>query len=217
MPPFQPSALVPVPRRRSLPRPLPRAADSIAATTSSRAIRRARMSFTVHPSFVSPTTALTDRTRSFPGRARVQPTTASTAMPTASVLVRTIGVSMFPSSRTWRNPAALPNPFPTYTAAGTFSWNRFPPCGRIAVTPVRIESPSIDRPVPDADAGDVRDRVASPGREHSGPDPEVADPRTLLRGGGTGGCEREQHERRKAPVQRAQQNVVSTAFGCSRR
>jgi hypothetical protein len=68
---------------------------------------------------VSPTTALTDRTCSLPARERVQPTTASIAVPTASVLVRTIGVSMFPSSRTCRKPAALPKPFPTNTAAGT--------------------------------------------------------------------------------------------------
>ena len=40
-------------------------------------------------------------------------------------------------------PAALPKPFPTWTAAGTFRWKRLPPWGRIAVTPVRTASPSI--------------------------------------------------------------------------
>ncbi len=95
------------------------------------------------PSLVSPTTALTDRASPLPGCSRVQATTASIAVPTESVLVRTIGVSRLPSSWTWRKPAALPKPLPTYTAAGTFCWNRLPPWGTIAVTPVRTDSPRI--------------------------------------------------------------------------
>ena len=70
---------------------------------------------------VSPTSAFTDRTRSLPGCASVQATTASTAMPTESVLVRTIGVSMVPSSRTCVEPASFPKAFPTNTAPATFS------------------------------------------------------------------------------------------------
>jgi hypothetical protein len=73
------------------------------------------------PSFVSPTTALTDRTFSLPGCASVQRTTASTAVPTDSVLVRTIGVSIVPSSCTCVDPASLPKAFPTNTAPATFS------------------------------------------------------------------------------------------------
>jgi hypothetical protein len=103
---------------------------------------RARMSLS-RPSLVSPTSALTDRTSALPGRSSVQPTTASMAVPTARVLVSTMGVSMVPSSRTCVDPASLPKALPTKTAPATFSWNRLPPCGRIAVTPVRIRSPRI--------------------------------------------------------------------------
>src|SRR5262249_10061497 len=72
----------------------------------------------------------------------VHATPASTAVPTESVFVRTIGVSRFPSSRTCRKPAAFPKPLPTKTAAGAFSRKTLPSRGRMAVTPVRTESPS---------------------------------------------------------------------------
>ena len=94
------------------------------------------------PSFVSPTSALTERTFSLPGRPIVQRTIASTATPTPSVLVRTIGDSIVPSSCTCVEPASLPKAFPTKTAPGTFSRKRLPPWGRIAVTPVRTASPA---------------------------------------------------------------------------
>ena len=64
------------------------------------------------------------------------------AVPTLSVLVRTIGVSIVPSSLTCVDPASLPNALPTNTAPATLSWKTLPPCGRIAVTPVRTRSPS---------------------------------------------------------------------------
>ena len=70
------------------------------------------------PSLVSPTRPLTDRTLSLPGCAIVQRTTASSAAPTDSVLVRTIGVSIVPSSSTCVDPASLPNALPTKTAPG---------------------------------------------------------------------------------------------------
>ena len=69
--------------------------------------------------------------------------TASAARGTHSVHVRTIGDSSSPSSFTCVEPASLPKPFPTTTAAGTFSRNMLPACGRIAVTPVLIESPRV--------------------------------------------------------------------------
>src|SRR2546426_7001559 len=50
---------------------------------------------------------------------------------------------MVPSSVTCVDPASLPNALPTNTAPATFSWNRLPPCGRIAVTPVLTLSPSM--------------------------------------------------------------------------
>src|SRR6266851_1589046 len=71
-------------------------------------------------------------------------------MPTLNVFVRTTGVSMVPSSFTWVEPASFPNAFPTNTAPATLSWNTLPPCGTMAVTPVRTRSPSmtVARPSP---------------------------------------------------------------------
>jgi hypothetical protein len=68
---------------------------------------------------------------------------ASTAVPTLRVLVRMMGVSMLPSSRTWEYPASFPNPLKTWIAAGAFCRKILPPWGRTAVTPVRTESPLI--------------------------------------------------------------------------
>ena len=79
---------------------------------------------------------------SFPGNPSTCVTTARAASQTESVFVSTIGVSIVPSSTTWVEPASLPKAFPIWTAPGTFSWKRFRSCGRIAVTPVRTESPS---------------------------------------------------------------------------
>ena len=73
------------------------------------------------PSFVSPTSAFTERTWSLPASASVYRTTASIAIPTLSVFVSTIGVSMVPSSLTCVDPASLPNAFPTKTAPATLS------------------------------------------------------------------------------------------------
>ena len=135
------------------------------------------MSFSV-PSLVSPTSAFTERTFSLPGWASVQRTTASIGGADRSVLVRTIGVSIVPSSLTCVEPASLPKALPTNTAPATFSWKRLPPCGRMAVTPVRTVSPSIDGALPDAHAGDVGDGVEpGPGVQRAGRDPEVPRPR----------------------------------------
>src|SRR6185437_10258373 len=46
------------------------------------------------------------------------------------------------SSRSCVTPVILPKPLPTCSAAGTRSRKTFPACGKIAVTPVRTESPS---------------------------------------------------------------------------
>ena len=70
------------------------------------------------PSLVSPTRAFTERTFSLPGCASVQRTTASSAAPTDSVLVSTIGDSIVPSSSTCVEPASLPKALPTNTAPG---------------------------------------------------------------------------------------------------
>src|SRR5215204_2543784 len=140
IPPFQPNATVPVPAPTAPSSTIPSLALAIAARTCSRVTCSPRMSLS-DPSLVSPTSALTDRTLSLPGCARVQRTVASSAIPTDNVLVSTIGDSIVPSSSTCVEPASLPNALPTNTAPATFCWNRFPPWGRIAVTPVRMFSP----------------------------------------------------------------------------
>ena len=86
-------------------------------------------------------TGLIDPTRSIPGCASNSATSASAARQTQSVQVRRIGVSSSPSSFTCVEPTSFPNALPTCTAAGTRSKKRLPPCGRIAVTPVWMESP----------------------------------------------------------------------------
>ena len=58
------------------------------------------------------------------------------AVDTLKVLVRIMGVSIFPSSLTCVDPASLPKPFPTNIDAGTLFLNIFPSWGIIAVTPV---------------------------------------------------------------------------------
>ena len=140
MPPFQPKATVPVPAPTAPSSTAPDRALVIAESTCSRATCRPRMSFNP-PSLVSPTSALTERTFSLPVCASVQRTVASSAVPTDSVLVSTIGDSIVPSSCTCVEPASLPNALPMNTAPVTFSRNRLPPCGRTAVTPVRMVSP----------------------------------------------------------------------------
>ena len=69
--------------------------------------------------------------------------TASAAVGTLSVLVRTMGVSSVPSSWTWVEPVSFPKPLATKIAAGTLSWKMFPSWGRMAVTPVRTSVPSM--------------------------------------------------------------------------
>lgn len=107
MPPFQPNAIVPVPAPTAPSGTAPPAAPAMALATCSRVTLRARMSLR-RPSLVSPTSAFTDLTSSLPGCASVHSTTASSAVPTESVLVRTMGVSIVPSSRTCVDPASLP-------------------------------------------------------------------------------------------------------------
>src|SRR5215831_7926714 len=68
---------------------------------------------------------------------------ASATRGTLSVEVSAMGDSISPNSFTCVEPASLPKALPTKTAPGTFSRNRLPPCGRIAVTPVRMLSPRI--------------------------------------------------------------------------
>jgi hypothetical protein len=120
MPPLKPKATVPVPAPTAPSSTLPPFAERSAAKTSSRPTCRPRMSFK-SPSFVSPTTGLIERTSSLPGSCSIQSMRASAARGTLSVLVKSIGVSISPSSSTCVEPASLPKPLPTKTAAGTFS------------------------------------------------------------------------------------------------
>ena len=181
MPPFQPKATVPVPAPTEPSATGPPVADRMAATTCSRRTGRERMSLRAHPSFVSPTRAFTERTSPLPGWARVHATTASTAVPTARVFVRTIGVSIVPSSRTWVEPASFPKALPTKTAPGTFSWKRFPPCGSTAVTPVRMVSPSRSVTWPTRTPATSVMAFRGPGGKTPG-----ARPRSRARGRGSG-------------------------------
>src|SRR5438046_8449064 len=66
---------------------------------------------------------------------------ASATRGTLNVDVSRIGVSISPSSFTWVEPASLPKALLTKIAPGTFSRNRLPGCGRLAVTPVCTSSP----------------------------------------------------------------------------
>ena len=142
MPPFQPKAMVPVPAPTLPSATGPPVAATRAASMCACVTPRARISFS-RPSLVSPTTALTLRTSWLPGCASVQSTSASTARPTASVLVSRIGVSSSPSSCSCVTPAILPKPLKAKTPAGTRWAKGLPACGRIAVTPVRVPCPSI--------------------------------------------------------------------------
>jgi hypothetical protein len=142
IPPFHPNATVPVPAPTLPSATGPSRAESSAWRTCSARTGRLRIATLSVPSFVSATTGLIERTRSIPGRASCQATSASAADHTQSVHVSSTGVSSSPSSSTCVLPSSLPKPLPTTTAAGTRSRNRSPPCGRIAVTPVRTLSPS---------------------------------------------------------------------------
>ncbi len=141
IPPFQPKATVPAPAPTAPSCTGPSDADSSAETTCSGSIGRERMSLSP-PSFVSPTSALSERTPSMPSRASIHSTMASAALQTHSVHVSRIGVSISPSSRTWVTPSSLPKPLPTWMAAGTRDVYGLPPCGRMAVTPVRTSGAS---------------------------------------------------------------------------
>ena len=143
MPPLKPKATVPVPAPTEPSSTSPSLADFKAAKTSSRPTWRPRMSFNC-PSFVSATTGFTERTSSLPGSASIHSISASATRGTFRVFVSRIGVSISPSSLTCVEPMSLPKPLPTKTAAGTFSRKRLPPCGSIAVTPVRTSAPLIN-------------------------------------------------------------------------
>ena len=132
--------MVPVPAPTAPCSTGPGIAVSMARTTSAAVTTRARMSFSP-PSLVSPTTALTERISSCPGCFSVQSRTPSIPRATDRVLVRTMGVSISPSSMICVAPASLPKPLATDSPAGTLSRNREPPCGTMAVTPVRTLSP----------------------------------------------------------------------------
>ncbi len=181
MPPFHPNATVPVPAPTAPSSTVPSRADVMAAATCSRVTWRPRMSFRP-PSLVSPTSAFTDRTFSLPGWASVQRTMASTATPTASVLVRTIGDSMVPSSCTCVDPASLPKALPTKTAPATFSTKEIPGVGKDCGHAGPHGVSRHQGRVADANAGDIRDGVERPRAAGAGLDAEVTRARTALRG-----------------------------------
>ena len=141
IPPLMPNATVPVPAPTAPSSTGPLLALAIACFTSSLVTYLALMLF--RPlSFVSPTTAFTLCTFSLPGWANVYSTRPAIPSATFKVLVRMIGVSMFPSSFTCVTPLSFPNPLPAYIAAGTFLRKMFPSCCTMAVTPVFLSPPS---------------------------------------------------------------------------
>src|SRR5581483_2965341 len=100
----------------------------------------------------------------------VQLISASATRGTLSVPVSRIGVSSTPSSATCAKPHVLPNPLSTNAAAGVFSRNGSPACVRIAVTPVRMASPSTSDACPTATPGTSVIAFSPPGG---------SDPRTI--------------------------------------
>jgi hypothetical protein len=181
IPPFQPNATVPVPAPTAPSSTARRKRLAERRSTCSRVTARARMSFSA-PSLVSP-----DH-RVDAARVRVGSSTwsssASATRGTHSVQVSRIGVSISPSSRTCVTPISLPKPLPTWIAAGTFSWNRLPPCGRTAVTPVRIESPSRTVTWPTRTPATSVIAFSGPGRQDAGRDADLTRARHRATGGG---------------------------------
>jgi hypothetical protein len=110
---------------------------------------------------VSPTTAFTERTSSFPGRARVQETSASIAGAIPHL----------------KEPGRL-----SEAVSDPHGGRRLPPEN---ISRVRKDGgharadrgPFDDRPVADADAIHIGDRVPLSGREDSDANAEVTDPR----------------------------------------
>ena len=142
MPPFHPKATVPVPAPTLPSGTGPVFADSIAATTSSAFTRRAA-NVVQRPAVVGLADDGVDRADRFvAGPRQVQPTTASMAVPTASVLVRTIGRLEIAELFHLEESGGLAETVADMDRRGTFCWKRLPACGTTAVTPVRIESPS---------------------------------------------------------------------------
>ena len=86
-----------------------------------------RMSFRP-PSFVSPTSAFTDFTRSLPGIAACSDDGLHRRADAQGVGEDDRRFDV-PSSSTCVDPASFPNALPTNTAPGTLSWNRFPAAG----------------------------------------------------------------------------------------
>src|SRR6516162_6302712 len=123
IPPFQSKARVPVPAPMQPSATGPADAIRIASITSALVTRRARISFK-KPSLVS-TTAFTECTCSLPASWRVHSTRPAMPSATERVLVRTIGVSISPSSSTCVAPANLPKPLPTANPAGTLFCGAF--------------------------------------------------------------------------------------------
>jgi len=96
---------------------------------------------------------------------------AVTRLRAGPVLVRTIGVSISPSSSTCVAPANLPKPLPTANPAGTLFWKRLPPCGRITVTPVRMPEPSTSVTCPTRTPSTSVMAFKAPGRSTPGATP----------------------------------------------
>ena len=174
MPPFQPNAIVPVPAPTAPSATAPVVADVIADVTCSRVTCRPRMSLSaavvrladerVHRAHV-----LVAGLRERPAHDGVDRRADRRACWSGRSASRSC-----PSSSTCVDPASLPNALPTKTAPGTFSRKRLPPCGRMAVTPVRTVSPWTTVVWPTATPATSVIALCGPGVPAPGRDAEIA-------------------------------------------
>ncbi len=145
---------------------------------------RPRMSLS-QPSFVSPTTGLTEPTLSFPGRPSVQSMTASAAVGTLRVLVRTMGVSMRAELLDLGHPGQLAVAVPDRDPGRDLVLEDVAAVGDDG----RDARPDVfafdERDLADLDPGDVGDGVERPGREDADDEPEFPGPGPVF--GGQGG------------------------------
>ena len=162
IPPLKPWQIIPVPLPTlpSATGPVP--ALSSAACTCSGRTWKPLMSFS-WPSHVSPTTGRLQKTVSSSRRATSAAISASRTTPTEWVLVSAMGEVSIPESRIHSSPVSSPLPFSRCGPAKNGSSQGVRSLGRITVTPVRTDSPSISVVCPTWTPGTSVIAFASPG------------------------------------------------------
>ena len=114
------------------------------------------------------------------------------AVPTDSVLVSTIGVSIVPSSSTCVDPASFPKAFPTKTAPGHLLAEQIAAVRKDGRDAGADRVALHDSDVTDRDASHVGDRVQGAGRSRAWCQLELARPRPRLAVGHGGEDDHEQ-------------------------